>query len=98
MNIKDTSRVKFSSFSYTILLISIKYQTKKKNWSWRNINWLIRNGMAVEKRFVDIPSSNLKKRIAFVLKEENKFGFIVVGIVLFFQICDTWNVCVETVS
>ena len=30
----------------------------------------IRNGMAVEKRFVDIPSSNLKKRIAFVLKEE----------------------------
>lgn len=30
----------------------------------------IRNGMAVDKRFVDIPSSNLKKRIAFVLKEE----------------------------
>jgi small subunit ribosomal protein S8 len=30
----------------------------------------IRNGMAVNKRFVDIPSSNLKKRIAFVLKEE----------------------------
>ena len=30
----------------------------------------IRNGMAVEKRFIDIPSSNLKKRIAFVLKEE----------------------------
>ena len=30
----------------------------------------IRNGMKVEKRFVDIPSSNLKKRIAFVLKEE----------------------------
>ena len=30
----------------------------------------IRNGMTVEKRFVDIPSSNLKKRIAFVLKEE----------------------------
>jgi len=30
----------------------------------------IRNGMTVEKRFVDIPSSNLKKRIAFILKEE----------------------------
>ena len=30
----------------------------------------IRNGMAVDKRFVDIPSSNLKMRIAFVLKEE----------------------------
>ena len=31
----------------------------------------VRNGMAVEKRFVDIPSSNLKKRIAFILKEES---------------------------
>ena len=31
----------------------------------------IRNGMAVEKRFVDIPSSNLKKRICYVLKEEH---------------------------
>ena len=30
----------------------------------------IRNGMTVEKRFIDIPSSNLKKRIAFILKEE----------------------------
>ena len=30
----------------------------------------IRNGMVVDKRFVDVPSSNLKKRIAFVLKEE----------------------------
>ena len=30
----------------------------------------IRNGMAVDKRFVDVPSSNLKKRIAFVLKQE----------------------------
>ncbi|HIB27493.1 MAG TPA: 30S ribosomal protein S8 [Candidatus Marinimicrobia bacterium] len=30
----------------------------------------IRNAMAVDKRFVDIPSSNLKKRIVFVLKEE----------------------------
>ena len=30
-----------------------------------------RNGMAVEKRFVDVPSSNLKKRIAFILKEES---------------------------
>ena len=31
----------------------------------------VRNGMAVEKRFVDVPSSNLKKRIAFILKEES---------------------------
>ena len=31
----------------------------------------IQNGMAVEKRFVDVPSSNLKKRIAFILKEES---------------------------
>ena len=31
----------------------------------------IRNGMSVDKRFVDIPMSNLKKRIAFVLKQEN---------------------------
>ena len=30
----------------------------------------IRNAMAVDKRFVDIPSSNIKKRIVFVLKEE----------------------------
>ena len=30
----------------------------------------IRNGMAVDKRFVDVTSSNLKKRIAFVLKQE----------------------------
>ena len=30
----------------------------------------IRNAMAVEKRFVDIPVSNMKKRIAFVLKQE----------------------------
>ena len=31
----------------------------------------IRNALSVDKRFVDIPSSNLKKRIAFVLKQEN---------------------------
>ena len=30
----------------------------------------IRNGLAAEKRWVDVPSSHLKKRIAFVLKEE----------------------------
>ena len=30
----------------------------------------IRNGLAAKKRWVDVPSSNLKKRIAFVLKEE----------------------------
>ena len=43
----------------------------------------IRNGMAVDKRFVDIPSSNLKKRIAFVLKEESyikDFMFIQDGV------------------
>lgn len=31
----------------------------------------IRNAMAVDKRFVDIPASNMKKRIAFVLKQES---------------------------
>ena len=30
----------------------------------------IRNGFMAEKRWVDIPSSRMKKRIAFVLKEE----------------------------
>ncbi len=43
----------------------------------------IRNGMAVDKRFVDIPSSNLKKRIAFILKEESyikDFMFIKNGV------------------
>ena len=30
----------------------------------------IRNAFRAEKRWVDIPSSNLKKRIAYVLKEE----------------------------
>ena len=30
----------------------------------------IRNALRTEKRWVDIPSSNMKKRIAFVLKEE----------------------------
>ena len=43
----------------------------------------IRNAMAVDKRFVDIPSSNLKKRIAFVLKEEKyieNFMFINNGV------------------
>ena len=43
----------------------------------------IRNGMAVDKRFVDIPSSNLKKRIAFILKEESyikDFMFIQNGV------------------
>ncbi len=37
----------------------------------------IRNAMAVDKRFVDIPVSNIKKRIAFVLKQENYIeGFV----------------------
>ena len=30
----------------------------------------LRNAMSVDKRFVDIPSSNMKKRISYVLKEE----------------------------
>ena len=30
----------------------------------------IRNGLAVKKRWVDIPSSKMKKRIVFILKEE----------------------------
>ena len=30
----------------------------------------IRNAISTNKRWVDIPSSNIKKRIAFVLKEE----------------------------
>ena len=43
----------------------------------------IRNAMAVDKRFVDIPSSNMKKRISFVLKEEKyieDFMFIDYGV------------------
>ncbi|MBK54162.1 MAG: 30S ribosomal protein S8 [Candidatus Marinimicrobia bacterium] len=43
----------------------------------------IRNAMAVDKRFVDIPVSNIKKRIAFVLKQESyieDFVFIKDGI------------------
>ena len=30
----------------------------------------ILNGLAVNKRWVDIPSSNMKKRIVYILKEE----------------------------
>ena len=30
----------------------------------------IRNGLSAKKRWVDVPSSNLKKRVAYVLKEE----------------------------
>jgi small subunit ribosomal protein S8 len=39
----------------------------------------IRNGLTAKKRWVDVPSSALKKRISFVLKEEkyiNDFFFI----------------------
>lgn len=39
----------------------------------------IRNGLSAKKRWVDIPSSSLKKRISLVLKEEkyvNDFMFI----------------------
>ena len=41
----------------------------------------IRNGLAAKKRWVDVPSSALKKRISFVLKEEkyiNDFFFITI--------------------
>ena len=31
----------------------------------------IRNGLLAKKRWVDVPSSMIKKRISFVLKEEN---------------------------
>ena len=31
----------------------------------------IRNGLLAQKRWVDIPSSNIKKRISLVLKEES---------------------------
>ena len=43
----------------------------------------IRNAMSVDKRFVDIPVSNMKKRIAFVLKQESyidDFAFLKDGI------------------
>ena len=42
----------------------------------------IRNGLSAKKRWVDVPSSNQKKRIAFVLKEEKyieDFFFITSG-------------------
>ena len=42
----------------------------------------IRNAMHTKKRWVDIPSSNMKKRIAYVLKEEKfikDFFFITKG-------------------
>ena len=42
----------------------------------------IRNGFMAEKRWVDIPSSRMKKRIAFVLKEDHyikDFIFISAG-------------------
>ena len=31
----------------------------------------IRNGLASDKRWVDVPSSKMKKRISLILKEEN---------------------------
>ena len=49
----------------------------------------IRNGMAVDKRFVDIPTSNLKKRIAFVLKQEKyieDFMFVENGVKSFVRV------------
>jgi small subunit ribosomal protein S8 len=49
----------------------------------------IRNAMAVDKRFVDVPSSNMKKRISFVLKEEKyieDFMFIDNGVKSFVRV------------
>ena len=45
----------------------------------------VRNGMAVEKRFVDVPSSNLKKRIAFILKEESYIKALANSIEVFWK-------------
>ncbi len=40
----------------------------------------IRNGLRAGKRWVDVPSSNLKKRILFILKEEHYINdFIVIN-------------------
>ncbi len=40
----------------------------------------IRNGLRAGKRWVDVPSSNLKKRILFILKEEHYItDFIVIN-------------------
>ena len=55
----------------------------------------IRNAISANKRWVDIPSSNIKKRIAFVLKEEkyikdfffiNDLDFITIRIFLKYDI------------
>ena len=55
----------------------------------------IRNALSANKRWVDIPSSNIKKRIAFVLKEEkyikdfffiNDLDFITIRIFLKYDI------------
>ena len=55
----------------------------------------IRNAISANKRWVDIPSSNIKKRIAFVLKEEkyikdfffiNDVDFITIRIFLKYDI------------
>ena len=55
----------------------------------------IRNALSANKRWVDIPSSNIKKRIAFVLKEEkyikdfffiNDVDFITIRIFLKYDI------------
>jgi len=49
----------------------------------------IRNGLAVNKRWVDVPSSKMKKRIVFILKEENyieDFLFIKDGFIEFIRI------------
>ena len=55
----------------------------------------IRNALSANKRWVDIPSSNIKKRIAFILKEEkyikdfffiNDLDFITIRIFLKYDI------------
>ena len=55
----------------------------------------IRNAISANKRWVDIPSSNIKKRIAFILKEEkyikdfffiNDLDFITIRIFLKYDI------------
>ena len=50
----------------------------------------IRNAFRAEKRWVDIPSSNLKKRIAYVLKEE-KYIKDFFSIEILSQITSQWG-------
>ena len=65
----------------------------------------IRNAISANKRWVDIPSSNMKKRIAFILKEEkyikdfffiNNNDFITIRIFLKYDI--NGNSVIEEIS